>query len=82
MIILSLRLPEGIDRGGVVRFWYWPAGKIFPVGYLTESFGGLNYGEYQKDGCKVIVSSGAAGWGFPIRTQGKCEYVVIHLREQ
>lgn len=56
------------------------AGQIFPVGYLTESFGGLNYGEYQKDGCKVIVSSGAAGWGFPIRTQGKCEYVVIHLK--
>lgn len=56
------------------------AGQIFPMGYFTELFGGLNYGEYQKDGCKVIVSSGTTGWGFPIRTQGKCEYVVIHLK--
>lgn len=58
------------------------AGQIFPVGYLTEGFGGLNYGEYQEGGCKVIVSSGATGWGFPIRTQGNCEYVVIHLKER
>lgn len=56
------------------------AGQMFPVGYLSELFGTRNYGEYQEDTCKVIVSSGAAGWGFPFRTQGKCEYVVIHLR--
>ena len=58
------------------------AGQIFPVGHFTEFFGGLNYGEYQEGGCKVIVSSGATGWGFPIRTQGNCEYVVIHLKER
>lgn len=56
------------------------AGQIFPAGYLTELFGLMNYGEYQKDGCKVIVSSGATGWGFPIRTQEHCEYAVIHLK--
>lgn len=42
----------------------------------------MNYGEYQEGDCRVIVSSGATGWGFPIRTQGKCEYVVVHLRRQ
>lgn len=58
------------------------AGQIFPIGHFTELFGGMNYGEYQKEGCTVIVSSGFTGWGFPIRTQGKCEYVVVHLRAQ
>lgn len=58
------------------------AGQIFPIGYFTEVSGGMNYGEYQEGDCRVIVSSGIAGWGFPIRTQGKCEYVVVHLRRQ
>ncbi|MDE6907164.1 MAG: metallophosphoesterase [Lachnospiraceae bacterium] len=58
------------------------AGQIFPIGYFTELFGGMNYGEYQEGDCRVIVSSGTTGWGFPIRTQGKCEYVVVHLRRQ
>ncbi|MDY6181566.1 MAG: metallophosphoesterase, partial [Candidatus Faecousia sp.] len=56
------------------------AGQIFPAGYLIELFGGLNYGLYREGDCQVIVSSGAAGWGFPVRTQGRCEYVVVHLR--
>ncbi|CUO59553.1 Uncharacterised protein [[Eubacterium] contortum] len=30
----------------------------------------------------MVVSSGAAGWGFPVRTQGKCEYVVIHINKE
>lgn len=56
------------------------AGQMFPMGYISELLGTRNYGEYQEDTCRVIVSSGAAGWGFPIRTQKRCEYVVIHLR--
>lgn len=55
------------------------AGQIFPVGCIIEWFIGMNYGEYKEDGMSIIVSSGLAGWGFPIRTQAKCEYVLIHL---
>lgn len=58
------------------------AGQIFPGGFLIDLFGGMHYGLYREGDCRVIVSSGAAGWGFPIRTQGKCEYVVVHLRPQ
>ena len=29
--------------------------------------------------CKVIVSSGFTGWGYPIRTEAHCEYVVINI---
>ena len=55
------------------------AGQIWPVGPLTELDGSLNYGLYHKDGIDVIVSSGIAGWGYPIRTGKHCEYVLIHL---
>ncbi len=55
------------------------AGQIWPVGVLSELIGILNYGEYESDGCKVIVSSGFTGWGYPIRTEKHCEYVVIHI---
>lgn len=55
-------------------------GQIFPAGYLIDLFGGRNCGLYRQGDCQVIVSSGAAGWGFPVRTQGRCEYVVVHLR--
>lgn len=26
-----------------------------------------------------IISSGLVGWGFPIRTEGICEYVVVNI---
>ncbi len=55
------------------------AGQIFPVGYLTEWMGGLNYGLYQTGSCRSIVSSGFAGWGYGIRTQGQCEYVIVDI---
>lgn len=58
------------------------AGKIFPAGLLTERIFGFSYGQYWQDGCCVVVSSGVAGWGFPIRTEKRCEYVVIHLKKE
>lgn len=55
------------------------AGQIWPVGLLNELTGTLNYGEYQRGDCRVIVSSGVAGWGYSIRTQKHCEYVVVDI---
>ena len=55
------------------------AGQIWPTGYLTEFTGGYNYGQYQEGNCKMIVSSGVAGWRYAIRTGEHCEYVVIEL---
>jgi len=55
------------------------AGQIWPVGILSELAGILNYGEYDRGNCKVIVSSGFTGWGYPVRTEEHCEYVLIHL---
>lgn len=58
------------------------AGQIFPAGLLTEKIFGFSYGQYWQGQCSVVVSSGAAGWGFPIRTEKRCEYVVVHLRKE
>ncbi len=57
-------------------------GQIFPAGYVLELFGGMPYGLYQTGSHTTIVSSGFAGWGFPIRTQGHCEYVVVDILPQ
>lgn len=53
-------------------------GQIWPVG-LINRLTGLNYGYSRAGGLEVIVSSGLAGWGYPIKTQGKAEYVILDL---
>ena len=56
------------------------AGQIFPAGFLTEPFGSeLNYGITERDGMTAIVTSGASGWGFPLRTSRHSEFVCITL---
>ncbi|MBE7012058.1 MAG: hypothetical protein E7415_05240 [Ruminococcaceae bacterium] len=58
------------------------AGQIFPAGYLIKLLGTaeLWYGHEKYGNMDAIVSSGAAGWGFPIRTQKNSEYVVIDIK--
>ncbi len=57
-------------------------GQIFPLGWMSFLYNGYVYGEYKADNTTVIVSSGFAGWGFPIRTQGVSEYVVVDLLKE
>lgn len=57
------------------------AGQIWPSGLVGELLGlmEVNYG-YEKIGeFQVIVSSGIAGWGFPIRTELHSEFVIITI---
>lgn len=57
------------------------AGQIWPTGQLSSLLGinELNYGHRQIDDFHAIVTSGIAGWGYPIRTGGHSEYVVINV---
>lgn len=55
-------------------------GQIWPAGLVSEIAGVLNYGEYKEGNCKVIVSSGIAGWTYSMRTGKHCEYVVIDIK--
>ncbi len=58
------------------------AGQIWPTGQLNSLFDPkrVNYGLKQLGDYQVIVSSGIAGWGYPIRTGGNSEYVIIHVQ--
>ena len=45
------------------------AGQAFPGGLFMRVMGMPCYGEYQENGCELIVSSGASVGVFPIRTE-------------
>lgn len=56
-------------------------GQIWPIGYLYEPIGSCDnlYGLYTDGSFNAITSSGIAGWGYPFRTQGISEYVIIDI---
>lgn len=57
------------------------AGQIWPVGLLIQPLGFAEqcYGYNSRGSLQSVVSSGFTGWGYPIRTQGHSEYVVIDI---
>lgn len=57
------------------------AGQIWPVGLVTtllasneQNYGIETYGDFS-----AIVSSGVAGWAFPIKTEKHAEYVIVNI---
>ncbi len=60
------------------------AGQIWPTGKLMELLGvsEMNYGYKKIDTMNMIVTSGIGGWGYPIRTGGHCEYVIIDVKKE
>lgn len=58
-------------------------GQMFPLSFsyhLQPNFAG----NYRKETFKYntkIISSDLVGWGFPIRTEGICEYVVVNIKQ-
>lgn len=57
------------------------AGQIWPTGQLMRILGinEINYGYRKTGNLQTVVTSGMAGWGYPIRTGGHCEYVIIDV---
>lgn len=57
------------------------AGQIWPAGFFASlfHFDALNYGEKKQESLNAIVTSGIAGWGYPMRTERHSEYVVINM---
>ncbi|WP_298523528.1 metallophosphoesterase [uncultured Methanobrevibacter sp.] len=54
-------------------------GQMFPIGNMLQLTGHLVYGEYHFGDMEQIVSSGLTGWGWPMRNEAKCEYVLLNL---
>ena len=57
------------------------AGQIWPAGLFASlfHFDELNYGNLQQGNFNAVVTSGIAGWGYPIRTEKHSEYVVLNI---
>ena len=55
------------------------AGQLFPYKIYMDATGIYSYGEYDHKNMKQIVSSGLTGWGWPMRNEGKCEYVLVNI---
>ena len=39
----------------------------------------MNYGKIQRGNFNAVVTSGIAGWGYPLRTEKHSEYVVLNI---
>lgn len=69
---------EGIDlqvSGHTHAGQIWPTGQLMQFLRVNE----INYGYRRTGKLQTIVTSGLAGWGYPIRTGGHCEYVMIDV---
>lgn len=77
---------EEHDRTGtdLIVSGHTHAGQVWPIGLLSELIGinELNYGHEKIGNLDAIVTSGLNGWGYPVRTQGKSEYVIIDITEK
>lgn len=66
-------LLSGHTHGGQI----WPANLVDKLFKINDA----NYGLTQIDGdTSAIVTSGIAGWGWPIKTSAPSEYVIIDIR--
>ena len=72
---------EAADRAGcdLMLSGHTHAGQIWPSGLISQGTGmvELNYGYRMMNHLQVIVSSGIAGWAYPVRTSKHCEYVIV-----
>lgn len=60
-------------------------GQIFPLNWIQEIFkiNDAVYGHTQIDkDTQAIVTSGFAGWSYPIKTSAPAEYVIIDIKER
>lgn len=57
------------------------AGQLFPGKFIVDhlSRNDMAYGKKQMKDTTFIVSSGLSGWGVPIKTGAKAEYVIIDV---
>ena len=74
---------ENVKEAGcdIVLSGHTHAGQIWPAGLFAAlfHFDELNYGKIQRENLNAVVTSGIAGWGYPIRTERHSEYVILNI---
>ena len=55
-------------------------GQIFPMGIFQSMTGELVYGQRTINDFNAFTSSGMSGWGYPIKTGAKSEYVIVNIK--
>lgn len=67
--------------GDLIISGHTHAGQMWPIGVFTSLMhvDEMNYGYKKQGNLNAIVTSGIAGWGYPIRTEEHSEYVLIEL---
>ena len=58
------------------------AGQLFPLQAVYRILGLPAYGSFRYAGTQLYVSSGAGLWGTPIRTEERCEWVLVTIRPE
>ena len=56
--------------------------QVYPLGQIMNLLNKFSYGKYSFKNFNLILTSGFAGWGFPLRTEKYCEYVIVNLIKQ
>ena len=86
--ILADHQPRGMEENEKAGYdlmlsGHTHAGQMWPMGLITTLFDKetVNYGRESFGDMELIVSSGIAGWGYPLRTGKHCEFVVVHLKK-
>ena len=84
--IMADHQPRGMEENAEAGYdlmlsGHTHAGQIWPVGLFTTLLDKetINYGEERFGTMEAIVSSGIAGWGYPLRTGKHSEYVLVHI---
>jgi predicted MPP superfamily phosphohydrolase len=54
-------------------------GQIWPLNYITNAIYEVSWGYKKKGNMHVYVSSGAGGWGPPVRLGNRPEIVLLNL---
>lgn len=74
---------ENVRKSGcdIILSGHTHAGQIWPAGLFASlfHFDDLNYGNLHQEKFNAVVTSGIAGWGYPIRTEKHSEYVVLNI---
>lgn len=76
---------ENVDSGvDLILSGHTHGGQVFPIKFFINLLhtADLAYGHANIKGMDAVVSSGMAGWGYPIRTQEHSEYTIIDIKEE